>query len=898
MEKYQFIDKEGSFTLAGAENCTGLYFPVAGEHGIKSAITPNLSGDIKLDQNHFIMEPVSAENLHNNRSGRNFWCCMKNGGAWSVVGESAEAEATKFTDVADTSKVTAGLMWHNVERESTKYQLKAEVTSFVPIQRNVEIMQIRITNIGRKQAEFVPIAAIPIFGRSADNIRDHRHVTSLLHRTSVSKYGIRVKPTLSFDERGHQKNDVIYYVEGMSGTGKAPKSFFPEVAEFIGEGGTLEHPRALLGDLQGVTDGYRVDGQEALGGLVFEETVLAPGHSTEYTVFIGACHQLHEISQIHTAYGNSGAVYHELEVTKQYWNNKVNVTYHSGDDDFDQFMHWVSFQPELRRIYGCSFLPHHDYGKGGRGWRDLWQDCLALLMMNPGGVRQMLVSNFAGVRVDGSNATIIGEHQGEFKADRNAITRVWMDHGVWPFMTTKLYIDQTGDTKILYQNVPYFKDRQVMRGTDTDEQWTADSQWQKDERNNQYEGTILEHMLIQNLSAFYEVGEHNEIRLRDADWNDALDMAGHRGESVAFTNAYAENLMGIAELLEREAECGNTQIDLLQEVEALLDDDSTMYDDISHKTELLRNYMDKCRHTVSGIHVKADAKKTALSLRHKAEWMMQHIRDNEWVEDESGHGWFNGYYDDNGRKVEGQTEEGVRMMLTSQVFSIMAGTATEEQIAEIVKSADEYLYDKDCGGYRLNTNFHELKTDMGRMFGFAYGEKENGAVFSHMAVMYANALYKRGFAKEGYKSLHSLYAQAMNFEKSRIYPGIPEYFGKDGRGLYHYLTGAASWYMLTVITQMFGVRGEAGNLVIEPKLLKEQFDKNHLASLELKFAGHSIKVEISNPAEKEYGTYIIAHAQMDEQPLEEIHTGYAVISKEKLQMMDTRKQHKIKLVLQ
>ena len=31
------------------------------------------------------------------------------------------------------------------------------------------------------------------------------------------------------------------------------------------------------------------------------------------------------------------------------------------------------------------------------------------------------------------------------------------------------------------------------------------------------------------------------------------------------------------------------------------------------------------------------------------------------------------------------------------------------------------------------------------MFGFAYGEKENGAVFSHMTVMFAYALYQRGF---------------------------------------------------------------------------------------------------------------------------------------------------------
>ncbi len=65
-------------------------------------------------------------------------------------------------------------------------------------------------------------------------------------------------------------------------------------------------------------------------------------------------------------------------------------------------MRWVSFQPTLRRIYGCSFLPYHDYGKGGRGWRDMWQDCLALLLMNPDGVRmdgQPLVLSQEDVRV-------------------------------------------------------------------------------------------------------------------------------------------------------------------------------------------------------------------------------------------------------------------------------------------------------------------------------------------------------------------------------------------------------------------------------------------------------------------------------------------------------------------
>jgi cellobiose phosphorylase len=50
--------------------------------------------------------------------------------------------------------------------------------------------------------------------------------------------------------------------------------------------------------------------------------------------------------------------------------------------------------------------------------------------------------------MDGSNATIVGNLPGEFRADRNSIPRVWMDHGAWPLITTKLYLDLTGNLRI------------------------------------------------------------------------------------------------------------------------------------------------------------------------------------------------------------------------------------------------------------------------------------------------------------------------------------------------------------------------------------------------------------------------------------------------------------------
>ena len=64
------------------------------------------------------------------------------------------------------------------------------------------------------------------------------------------------------------------------------------------------------------------------------------------------------------------------------------------------------------------------------------------------------------------------------------------------------------------------------------------------------------------------------------------------------------------------------------------------------------------------------------------------------------------------------------MTLTGQVFPIMAGVATNEQVQQTFAAAKKYLQDRRLGGFRLNTDFAELQPDLGRAFSFAYGEKK------------------------------------------------------------------------------------------------------------------------------------------------------------------------------
>lgn len=897
MQRINFQNYTGKFTLKDPEKNSYLYFPIANEIGVMSSLTPTLNGDCKMNQNTFLLAPVSSEDLHNNKSSRNFWIYVEGKTAWSVTGVSSQQQSKVFSKEKEETEIECSIMCHKVIRTSKEMGLKSEIINFVPNGYKVELMKVTITNISEEDINITPTAAIPLYCRSADNIRDHRHVTSLLHRIETINSGVIVKPTLTFDERGHKINEIVYGVIAVDEDKSMPISFSPIVEEFIGEGGSFENPESIMLNKEfNVKSGEKFEGYESIGALRFKNEKMKPNESKSYIIAFGYGESVDDFEKLTSTLLKKTDFEELLKDTKLYWENKINLKYSTGDSTFNNWMHWVNFQPILRRIYGCSFLPHHDYGKGGRGWRDLWQDCLALLAMDPKEVREMLLNNFAGVRFDGSNATIIGANLGEFIADRNNITRVWMDHGAWPFLTTNLYINQSGDINFLLEKQSYFKDLQTVRGTDKDNLWSIE-QGNKllTKENNIYLGTILEHILVQHLTAFYDVGENNNMRLRGADWNDALDMAKEKGESVAFTALYSGNLVNICELLKKiKNENKIKHVEMAEEIEVLLFKNN-IYDYPQEKINILNTYCKSCNHDIKGRTSEIDIDLLVKDLEEKANWIKNHINSKEWITNSEGYSWYNGYYDNSGKKVEGDFESGTRMMLTGQVFTIMSNIATEKQVKEIVKAADSYLYDKEVGGYRLNTNFKELKTDLGRMFGFAYGSKENGAVFSHMTIMYANALYQRGFVKEGFKVIDALYKHCINFEVSKIYPGIPEYISSKGRGMYHYLTGSASWLILTVLTEMFGVKGSYGDMKLDPKLLLSQFDEDNKASISLVFSDRKFKVEYINELHKDFGEYKIQEIFINNETYE--FDNLNTIDKKYINSLEVDKEHIITVIL-
>ena len=103
---------------------------------------------------------------------------------------------------------------------------------------------------------------------------------------------------LSFDERGHQKNQTVYFVYGSTGEGEAPEKFYPTTEMFIGEGGSYLNPEAVRMDKDGVLAGTKLQGKEAAGGMRFAPVTLKPQETVTYLVLAGVSGEKQNIEKM------------------------------------------------------------------------------------------------------------------------------------------------------------------------------------------------------------------------------------------------------------------------------------------------------------------------------------------------------------------------------------------------------------------------------------------------------------------------------------------------------------------------------------------------------------------------------------------------------------------------
>ena len=126
---------------------------------------------------------------------------------------------------------------------------------------------------------------------------------------------------------------------------------------------------------------------------------------------------------------------------------------------------------------------------------------------------------------------------------------------------------------------------------------------------------------------------------------------------------------------------------------------------------------------------------------------------------------------------------------------------------------------------------------------------------------------RRSWARTGRRVWHALYRLAADQASARIFPGLPEYFNLDRRGMYAYLTGSASWLMHLLVTQVYGIRGEWGDLVLDPQLTRNDFGGTTETAVQLTFAGRLLRVTFVNPRRLDAGRYRVSDVRAGAAPL-------------------------------
>ena len=751
----------------------GYYFPMFNNKGMKSFLTPFFTGHIALDHDHYLLEPCSENSLYGPTSSRNVM--------FYVDDKRYDLNAMLKHQINHEYEYETGNAYQRVRRTYDTFSL--DTTSFLVLNENIELHKIDLKNVSEKKIRISALSSVKLFARSAENLRDHRHVTSLLNYTEVLDNGVVLKPSLNFNESGHVINKKNYYVIFENNDQKV-EGIIPHLDDFVA-GGSIVFPNGT----KNFTNKKFLSGYETMGAISYKEFELKPNEKTTFYLMIGVSEKEIKIKDLLSKFASEEKFYNELNKSEKFLQKFISdLSFKMISNDISMRLEDVSLQPTYRRVMGNSYLPHHDYGKGGRGWRDLWQDLIALNMYHNPDVEEMIFEYFKGVRIDGSNATIIGEKIGAFIADRNKIARVWSDHGAWPLITLNMYIQETGNSRILLRKQAYFEDKFTHYSQKNDNVALKSF--------TEYKGTILEHILIQHIVALNNTGSNGYVKLMDADWNDGLDMGKDQAETIAFTMMYTNNLKIINELLDS---IEISKLDIYEPLVKLLNYEISLEDyfDLAIK--------EKKKTKISKLEL---MKKISNLYNQRLNFLRQNAFQN---------GFYQSYIDKEGLYLDNEKT----MMLTGQAMALLNDIATKDQATSLIRKTKELLYESNLGGYKLNTKYEENKF-FGRAFYFSYNHKENGAVFSHMVMMYAFGLYNYGYVKEGRQAMMNLLELSLD-KKSKVYRGIPEYFNDKGEGKYSYLTGSASWLIYLIRNQIFGIKFKNGNLFLEPKLDSKDF---------------------------------------------------------------------------
>ncbi len=676
--------------------------------------------------------------------------------------------------------------------------VEVSIRYFVPIGQTTEVWDVRVRNTGKTKKN------ISLFGFLEwclwDAMDDQ---TNFQRNYSIGQVEIEDGAIFHVTEYRERRNHFGYF----SVIGEKPAGFDTSRDKFVGSvHGGLDAPAVVVNGkcTNSVAFGWQPVGVHQI------DLNLAPGEEKRFHFLLGYAENdekskfaksadagsakagvvnkspYHKVAK---QFESSKAVDAEFAKLKDHWTDLLSVYSVKIDDPH------VSRMVNIWNQYQCMTTLNmsrsasgYESGIGrGMGYRDSNQDLLGVVHLQPERSRQRILDLAATQLSDG---ICYHQYQPLTKKGNTAAGSNFNDDPLWLPLAVAAYINETGDAKILNEKIGY-----------------AD-------KDNKDGATLMDHLELSIAYTLKHRGPHGLPLIGHADWNDCLNLN-------CFSSTPGESFQLAGDVDGPQAR-------------------------IAESVMIAGLFCAACE-KMAEIYHQVGREADAAAVLKNGESMRLVVNQHGWDGE-----WFLRAYDAKGKKIGSHENAEGKIFIESQGWGVLGGIGLTDGKAQKALDSTNKLLATSNGIILQQPPYATYHLELGEISSYPPGYKENAGIFTHNNtwIQIAETMLGNGDrAFEYYMSIcPSGKEQQIDTYRAEPYVYSQMTAGRDaptpGEAKNSWLTGTASWSLVSITQFILGVRPGPKGLIVDPCVPKSW--KGY--SVTRKFRGKTYQIDVKNPA--------------------------------------------------
>lgn len=453
--------------------------------------------------------------------GATLYVRFKEGGTYKVFSPFFTPTLDKY----DLYECHVGLGYTRIISEF--YGIRTEVTIFIPADGEVEIRDIRVTNLGdsAREIDLIPVVEYTHF----DALKQFTNA-DWIPQTMQSKVHREEDGTVILVQYPFRMRDIRH---NFFTSNALISSFDTDRKVFLGDNeyGSWAKPLSLTHPELNDSQALRGDNIAALMHHLGE---LQPGQTARVITQLGQTTEIKDIPSLVKKYRDPAAVEGALAELRVFWETYTDkFIVETPDASTNQMLNVHNPRQCYITKNWSRYLSLYQLGLGSRGigFRDSSQDVMGILPQAAEEGKELIRKLLAVQKQNGSAMhqfnplTLIAS--GGDAADEEDRPQYYSDDHLWIVLAVASYLKETGDFDFLNERVPFYE---------------------KDRRENPLEtAPVSEHLRRSVEFTHGDTGAHGLPLAGFADWNDTVNLR-IGAESVFTANLYGRALLMLIEL--------------------------------------------------------------------------------------------------------------------------------------------------------------------------------------------------------------------------------------------------------------------------------------------------------------------------------------------------------------